>query len=34
MQRLGDGAKAEEVESLLRWLDSDIELSISRILRA
>jgi RNA polymerase sigma-70 factor (ECF subfamily) len=40
MERLGRGArgggraKAEEVESLLRWLDSDIELSISRILAA
>jgi RNA polymerase sigma-70 factor (ECF subfamily) len=40
MERLGRSAgagaraKAEEVESLLRWLDSDIELSISRILAA
>jgi RNA polymerase sigma-70 factor (ECF subfamily) len=34
MGRLGAAAKAEEVDSLLRWLDSDIELSISRILRA
>ena len=34
MGRLGAKAKAEEVDSLLRWIDSDIELSISRILRA
>lgn len=34
MERLGRGrARLDEVESLLRWLDSDIELSISRILR-